>query len=124
MAKVAKTKHSGTYKNLVGATNYVNNLSNLVNQFVPIYQTILDTINNPNEISNIYQLLDNITEELNANGNECELEFMANNKFILTTYTGNGNCIINVLPGGANISCSVGICGTANLLYTDTYNFY
>lgn len=55
---------------------------------------------------------------------ECELEFMANNKFILTTYTGNGNCIINVLPGGANISCSVGICGTANLLYTDTYNFY
>lgn len=36
-------------------TNYVNNLSNLVNQFVPIYQTILDTINNPNEISNIYQ---------------------------------------------------------------------
>ena len=22
MAKVAKTKHSGTYKNLVGATNY------------------------------------------------------------------------------------------------------
>lgn len=92
-------------------TNYVNNLSNLVNQFVPIYQTILDTINNPNEISNIYQ-------------NECELEFMANNKFILTTYTGNGNCIINVLPGGANINCSVGICGTANLLYTDTYNFY
>lgn len=89
-------------------TNYVNNLSNLVNQFVPIYQTILDTI----------------TEELNANGNECELEFMANNKFILTTYTGNGNCIINVLPGGANINCSVGICGTANLLYTDTYNFY
>lgn len=88
-------------------TNYVNNLSNLVNQFVPIYQTILD----------------NITEELNASGNECELEFMANNKFILTTYTGNGNCIINVLPGGANISCSVGICGTANLLYTDTYNF-
>lgn len=88
-------------------TNYVNNLSNLVNQFVPIYQTILD----------------NITEELNANGNECELEFMANNQFILTTYTSNGNCIINVMPGGANISCSVGICGTANLLYTDTYNF-
>lgn len=51
-------------------TNYVNNLSNLVNQFVPIYQTILDTINNPNEISNIYQLLDNITEELNANANK------------------------------------------------------
>ena len=89
-------------------TNYVNNLSNLVNQFVPIYQTILDTI----------------TEELNASGNECELEFMANNQFILTTYTSNGNCIINVMPGGANISCSVGICGTANLLYTDTYNFY
>lgn len=102
-------------------TNYVNNLSNLVNQFVPIYQTILDTINNPNEISNIYQLLDNITEELNVNGNECELEFMANNKFILTTYTSNGNCIINVMPGGANISCSVGICGTANLLYTNIY---
>lgn len=54
---------------------------------------------------------------------ECELEFMANNQFILTTYTSNGNCIINVMPGGANISCSVGICGTANLLYTDTYNF-
>lgn len=89
-------------------TNYVNNLSNLVNQFVPIYQTILDTI----------------TEELNANGNECELEFMANNQFILTTYTSNSNCIINVMPGGANINCSVGICGTANLLYTDTYNFY
>lgn len=88
-------------------TNYVNNLSNLVNQFVPIYQTILD----------------NITEELNASGNNCELEFMANNQFILTTYTSNGNCIINVMPGGANISCSVGICGTANLLYTDTYNF-
>lgn len=89
-------------------TNYVNNLSNLVNQFVPIYQTILD----------------NITEELNASGNNCELEFMANNQFILTTYTSNGNCIINVMPGGANISCSVGICGTANLLYTNTYNFY
>lgn len=82
-------------------TNYVNNLSNLVNQFVPIYQTILDTINNPNEISNIYQLLDNITKELNA----------------------NGNCFISVMPGGAYINCSVGICGTANLCYTDTYNF-
>lgn len=89
-------------------TNYVNNLSNLVNQFVPIYQTILDTI----------------TEELNANGNECELEFMANNQFILTTYTSNGNCIINVMPGGANINCKVGICGTANLCYTDIYYLY
>lgn len=88
-------------------TNYVNNLSNLVNQFVPIYQ-----------------LLDNITEELNANGNECELEFMANNQFILTTYTSNGNCIINVLPGAANINCKVGICGTANLCYTDIYYLY
>lgn len=104
-------------------TNYVNNLSHLVNQFVPIYQTILDTINNPNKISNIYQLLDNITEGLSASGNQCELEFMANNQFILTTYTSNGNCIIKVMPGGANISCSVGICGTANLLYTNTYNF-
>lgn len=88
-------------------TNYVNNLSNLVNQFVPIYQTILD----------------NITEELNASGNECELEFMANNKFTLTTYTNNGNCFISVMPDGAYINCSVGICGTANLCYTDTYNF-
>lgn len=105
-------------------TNYVNNLSNLVNQFVLIYQTILDTINNPNEISNIYQLLDNITEELNASGNNCELEFMANNQFILTTYTSNGNCIINVLPGAANINCKVGICGTANLCYTDIYYLY
>lgn len=105
-------------------TNYVNNLSNLVNQFVPIYQTILDTINNPNEISNIYQLLDNITEELNASGNNCELEFMANNQFILTTYTSNGNCIINVLPGAANINCKVGICGTANLCYTHIYYLY
>ena len=105
-------------------TNYVNNLSNLVNQFVPIYQTILDTIDNPKEISNIYQLLDNITEELNASGNDCELEFMANNKFILTTYTSNGNCIINVLPGAANINCSVGICGTAKLCYTDIYYLY
>ena len=105
-------------------TNYVNNLSNLVNQFVPIYQTILDTINNPNEISNIYQLLDNITEELNASGNNCELEFMANNQFILTTNTSNGNCIINVLPGAANINCKVGICGTANLCYTDIYYLY
>lgn len=89
-------------------TNYVNNLSNLVNQFVPIYQTILDTI----------------TEELNASGNNCELEFMANNQFILTTYTGNGNCIINVMPGAANINCKVGICGTANLCYTDIYYLY
>lgn len=105
-------------------TNYVNNLSNLVNQFVPIYQTILDTINNPNKISNIYQLLENITEELNASGNNCELEFMANNQFILTTYTSNGNCIINVLPGAANINCKVGICGTANLCYTNTYYLY
>lgn len=105
-------------------TNYVNNLSNLVNQFVPIYQTILNTINNPNEISNIYQLLDNITKELNASGNNCELEFMANNQFILTTYTSNGNCIINVLPGAANINCKVGICGTANLCYTDIYYLY
>ena len=105
-------------------TNYVNNLSNLVNQFVPIYQTILDTINNPNEISNIYQLLDNITEELNASGNNCELEFMANNQFILKTYPSNGNCIINVLPGAANINCKVGICGTANLCYTDIYYLY
>lgn len=105
-------------------TNYVNNLSNLVNQFVPIYQTILDTINNPNEISNIYQLLDNITEELNASGNDFELDFIANNQFTLTTYTSNGNCIINVMPGGANISCSVGICGTANLCYIDIYYLY
>lgn len=34
MAKVAKTKHSGTYKNLVGATNYykavLQNLQNYV----------------------------------------------------------------------------------------------
>lgn len=43
---------------------------------------------------------------------------------VAVTAVGDGNCIINVLPGGANISCSVGICGTANLLYTDTYNFY
>ncbi len=49
---------------------------------------------------------------------------MANNKFTLTTYTSNGNCFINVLPGGIYINCSIGICGTANLLYTDTYNFY
>lgn len=101
----------------------LTNLTNLVNQFVPIYQTILDTINNPNEISNIYQLLDNITEELNASGNDCELEFMANNKFALTIYTSDGNCLISVMPGGAHISCNVGICGTANLYYTDTYNF-
>ena len=40
---------------------------------------------------------------------EYELEFMANNQFILTTYTSNGNCIINVMPGGANINCSMGI---------------
>lgn len=59
-----------------------------------------------------------------------ETEFLAGHEKIktgldleLSTYTGNGNCIINVLPGGANINCSVGICGTANLLYTDTYNF-
>lgn len=45
------------------------------------------------------------------------------NNFAVTA-VGNGNCIINVLPGGANINCSVGICGTANLFYTDTYNFY
>lgn len=36
----------------------------------------------------------------------------------------NNNGVVNVMPGGANINCSVGICGTANLLYTDTYNFY
>lgn len=48
---------------------------------------------------------------------------MANNKFTLTTDTNNGNCFISVMPGGAYINCSVGIYGTANLCYTDTYNF-
>lgn len=174
MAKVAKTKNSGTYKNLVGATNYYNAvLQNLQNLQIPVNQVnnvqyVLNAVNtatyntnpaalqyNPivNQVSggvqytfsymqwqNYPQLTTNISITtdivivINNNGvvnvnqlqmvYECELEFMANNKFILTTYTGNGNCIINVLPGGANISCSVGICGTANLLYTDTYNFY
>lgn len=37
MAKVAKTKHSGTYKNLVGATNYYKAvLQNLQNLQVPV----------------------------------------------------------------------------------------
>ena len=104
-------------------TNYVNNLSNLSNlyQFTKQYSILLITLTKLVIFTN-YSII--LPKELNANGNECELEFMANNKFILTTYTGNGNCIINVLPGGANISCSVGICGTANLLYTNTYNFY
>lgn len=38
-------------------------------------------------------------------------------------YKTGGNRI-EVTAVGANINCSVGICGTANLLYTDTYNFY
>ena len=39
MAKVAKTKHSGTYKNLVGATNYYKAvLQNLQNLQVPVNQ--------------------------------------------------------------------------------------
>ena len=37
MAKVAKTKNSGTYKNLVGATNYYNAvLQNLQNLQIPV----------------------------------------------------------------------------------------
>ena len=39
MAKVAKTKHSGAYKNLVGATNYYKAvLQNLQNLQVPVNQ--------------------------------------------------------------------------------------
>lgn len=39
MAKVAKTKNSGTYKNLVGATNYYKAvLQNLQNLQVPVNQ--------------------------------------------------------------------------------------
>lgn len=48
MAKVAKTKNSGTYKNLVGATNYYNavlqNLQIPVNQ-VNNVQYVLNAVN-------------------------------------------------------------------------------
>ena len=51
MAKVAKTKHSGTYKNLVGATNYYNAvLQNLQNLQIPVnkinnMQYVLNAVN-------------------------------------------------------------------------------
>lgn len=122
----AKSKNNKTYKNMVAVSN--------------LYQYYWQTLNSlkvpTNKVTNQQYITQLVTNTINAelqyspevqqvtNGIKYELEFMANNKFILTTYTGNGNCIINVLPGGANISCSVGICGTANLLYTDTYNFY
>lgn len=51
MAKVAKTKNSGTYKNLVGATNYYNAvLQNLQNLQIPVnkinnMQYVLNAVN-------------------------------------------------------------------------------
>lgn len=48
MAKVAKTKNSGTYKNLVGATNYYNAV--LQNLQIPVnkinnMQYVLNAVN-------------------------------------------------------------------------------
>lgn len=51
MAKVAKTKNSGTYKNLVGAINYYNAvLQNLQNLQIPVnkinnMQYVLNAVN-------------------------------------------------------------------------------
>lgn len=96
----AKSKNNKTYKNMVAVSN--------------LYQYYWQTLNSlkvpTNKVTNQQYITQLVTNTINAelqyspevqqvtNGIKYELEFMANNKFILTTYTGNGNCIINVLP--------------------------
>lgn len=64
MAKVAKTKHSGTYKNLVGATNYYKAvLQNLQNLQVPV-----------NQVNNVQYVL-NAVNKATYNTNPAALQY-------------------------------------------------
>lgn len=85
MAKVAKTKHSGTYKNLVGATNYYKAvLQNLQNLQVPV-----------NQVNNVQYVL-NAVNTATYNTNPAALQYnpivtQTSNvvhSTLLTTYSG------------------------------------
>lgn len=74
MAKVAKTKHSGTYKNLVGATNYYKAvLQNLQNLQVPV-----------NQVNNVQYVL-NAVNTATYNTNPAALQYNP-----IVTQTSNG----------------------------------
>ena len=74
MAKVAKTKHSGTYKNLVGATNYYKAvLQNLQNLQVPV-----------NQVNNVQYVL-NAVNTATYNTNPAALQY---NPIVIQTSTG------------------------------------
>lgn len=84
MAKVAKTKHSGTYKNLVGATNYYKAvLQNLQNLQVPV-----------NQVNNVQYVL-NAVNTATYNTNPAALQYnpivtqtRMVHSTLLTTYSG------------------------------------
>lgn len=74
MAKVAKTKNSGTYKNLVGATNYYKAvLQNLQNLQVPV-----------NQVNNVQYVL-NAVNTATYNTNPAALQYNP-----IVTQTSNG----------------------------------
>ena len=80
MAKVAKTKHSGTYKNLVGATNYYKAvLQNLQNLQVPV-----------NQVNNVQYVL-NAVNTATYNTNPAALQY---------------NPIVNQVSGGVQYTFS------------------
>lgn len=80
MAKVAKTKNSGTYKNLVGATNYYNAvLQNLQNLQIPV-----------NKINNMQYVL-NAVNTATYNTNPAALQY---------------NPIVNQVSGGVQYTFS------------------
>lgn len=80
MAKVAKTKNSGTYKNLVGATNYYNAvLQNLQNLQIPV-----------NKINNMQYVL-NAVNIATYNTNPAALQY---------------NSIVNQVSGGVQYTFS------------------
>lgn len=80
MAKVAKTKNSGTYKNLVGATNYYNAvLQNLQNLQIPV-----------NQVNNVQYVL-NAVNTATYNTNPAALQY---------------NPIVNQVSGGVQYTFS------------------
>lgn len=80
MAKVAKTKHSGTYKNLVGATNYYKAvLQNLQNLQMPV-----------NQVNNVQYVL-NAVNTATYNTNPAALQY---------------NPIVNQVSGGVQYTFS------------------
>lgn len=82
MAKVAKTKHSGTYKNLVGATNYYKAvLQNLQNLQVPVNQVnnvqyVLNAVNTATYNTNPAALQYNSIVAQTSNGTQYTFNYI------------------------------------------------